>query len=68
TQVWPSGSLLTDCVNQYRVRVETSDGAATTNQEALALAVKVSEKIRVCSTEMLMRYNDIPAYSLAQGQ
>jgi isocitrate dehydrogenase len=68
TQVWPSGSVLTECVNQYRVRIETSDGALATEQSLLGIAVTVSEKIRICSTEMLMRYNGVAGYSLAQGQ
>jgi isocitrate dehydrogenase len=68
TQVWPSGSALTDCVNQYRVRIETVDQAATNDREMLALAMQVAETTKVCSTELLMYYNGSPAFSLAQGQ
>jgi len=68
TQVWPSGSYLTDCVNQYRVRLEISDGFQATESELLTLAARISNHIRVSSTEMLMKYRDVPAYSLAQGQ
>jgi isocitrate dehydrogenase len=68
TQVWPTGSVFTDCVNQYRVRVETAEGIATTEREMLGVALRAAEHIRICSTEMLMRYRGAPAYSLAQGQ
>lgn len=68
TQVWPSGSVLTECVNQYRVRIEKNDGASVTEQMLLTIALTVSDKIRICSTEMLMQYNGVAGYSLAQGQ
>lgn len=68
TQVWPSGSYLTDCVNQYRARIEISDDSLSTESELLTLAAKVAQHIRVSSTEILMKYNDCAAYSLAQGQ
>jgi isocitrate dehydrogenase len=68
TQVWPTGSVLTDCVNQYRVRLEVVGKKPPTNQEMLTLAAKISLHIKVCSTEMLMKYDGTPAFSLAQGQ
>lgn len=68
TQVWPTGSLLTDCVNQYRVRVEINANTPATESEMLGVALRVAAHVRVCSTEMLMKYNDTAAYSLAQGQ
>ena len=68
TQVWPTGSVFTDCVNQYRVRVETAEDTSTNEREMLSVALRAAEHIKVCSTEMLMRYRGAPAYSLAQGQ
>jgi isocitrate dehydrogenase len=68
THVWPSGSVLTECVNQYRVRIEATEGASVTEQTLLGIALTLSEKVRVCSTEMLMKYNGVAGYSLAQGQ
>lgn len=68
TQVWPTGSVLTDCVNQHRLRLEVKDGRKVSEREMLQLAVSVSERVRVCSTEMLMKYNGVASYSLAQGQ
>lgn len=68
TQVWPTGSILTDCVNQHRLRLEVKDGLTVSEHDLLKLAVLISERIRVCSTEILMRYNGVASYSLAQGQ
>jgi isocitrate dehydrogenase len=68
TQVWPTGSMFTDCVNQYRVRIEIRGGEQSRECDMHKVALAVSERIRVCSTEILMRYGGNPAYSLAQGQ
>jgi isocitrate dehydrogenase len=68
TQVWPSGSVFTDCVNQYRVRIEVSTDAPASRLEMLSLATQLSEHIAICSIEMLMNFDGAPAYSLAQGQ
>lgn len=68
TQVWPSGSVLTDCINQYRVRLEVASEKPLSNHEMLQLAADIATHIKVCSTEMLMKYNGSPAFSLAQGQ
>jgi isocitrate dehydrogenase len=68
TQVWPSGSVLTDCVNQYRVRIEVGGESVASEREMLGIALRVSEKVRVCSTEVLMNYKGVAAYTLAQGQ
>jgi isocitrate dehydrogenase len=68
TQVWPTGSTFTDCVNQYRVRIEIRGGEKSREYDMHKVALAVSERIRVCSTEILMRYGGNPAYSLAQGQ
>lgn len=68
TQVWPTGSVLTDCVNQYRVRIELVEGATSSEREMLGVAQQLADTVRVCSTEMLMSYRGTPAYSLAQGQ
>lgn len=68
TQVWPTGSFFTDCVNQYRVRVEVRDQHKVCEYDMHKVALDVAERIRVCSTEILMRYGGTAAYSLAQGQ
>jgi len=68
TQVWPTGSMFTDCVNQYRLRVEVREGQKLREYDMHKVALAVAERMRVCSTEILMRYGGNPAYSLAQGQ
>ena len=66
TQVWPSGSSFTDCVDQYRVRVE-AEAAAELN-ELLAIAGRMNPSARICSIETLLRIDGKAAFSLAQGQ
>jgi isocitrate dehydrogenase len=66
TQVWPTGSVFTDCVNHHRVRVESDEPVPQAS--IYTLAAKVSKTLRVCSTEALLHIGDEPAYSLAQGQ
>jgi isocitrate dehydrogenase len=68
TQVWPTGSLFTECMNQYRVRVVTKEEKPVTQQQIFAEVLKVSEKLKICSVEMLMTYDGKKAFSLAQGQ
>lgn len=68
TQVWPTGSLFTECMNQYRVRVLSRDGVAVMQQEILHESLRVAEAFKICSVEMLMTFDGKAAFSLAQGQ
>ncbi len=68
TQVWPTKSVFTECINQYRVRVELKEGFTTDQQELLAQSMLIAQKIKICSLEFLMIYGGAKAYSLAQGQ
>lgn len=69
TQVYPEGSLLTDCVDQFRVRVEREPGAPSlTAEDILNFAKEISRSVKICSIEWLMMYGGIKSYSLAQGQ
>ncbi len=68
TQVYPTGSVFTECINQYRVRLESRDHANLIQQDILEVANLVSGEFKICSIEWLMKYNDKKAYSLAQGQ
>jgi isocitrate dehydrogenase len=69
TQVWPTGSNLTNCVNQYRARFERA-GTQDAIQAAdiFDLCKKIEVQVRICSVEMLLNIDDAKAYSLAQGQ
>lgn len=68
TQVWPVGSIFTECVDHYRVRIATKDQTATDLNKIFEIAAKVGELFYVSSVEMLRNYGDLQGYSLAQGQ
>ncbi len=71
TQVWPTGSVFTECVDYACVRFELRDGVAAGGfgqAPAMALMDKVAEKFLVCSYELLRTFDGQKGYSLAQGQ
>ncbi|HEX2838925.1 MAG TPA: isocitrate/isopropylmalate family dehydrogenase [Phycisphaerales bacterium] len=71
TQVWPTGSVYTECVDYYRVRFEMKKEIplGTIGQSrAVALMDKIAEKFTVCSFELLRVFDGVKGYSLAQGQ
>ena len=68
TQVWPTGSVYTNLVNQYNVRFESVDDKALTQQDIFGLYISLTADFRVCSTELLLKWGNKKAYSLAQGQ
>ncbi len=71
TQVWPTGSVYTECVDYYRVRFELKKDVVvgTIGQSrAVALMDKIAEKFTICSFELLRTFDGIKGYSLAQGQ
>ncbi len=68
TQVWPTGSVYTNLVNQYNVRFESIDNYPLNQQDIIGLYVSMSGNFKVCSLELLNMWGDKKAYSLAQGQ
>ncbi len=71
TQVWPGGSVYTECVDYYRVRFELKDGilpGSIGQSRAIALLDKIAEKFIVCSYELLRTFDGVRGYSMAQGQ
>ncbi|HXB93921.1 MAG TPA: isocitrate/isopropylmalate family dehydrogenase [Puia sp.] len=68
TQVWPTGSIYTNLVNQYNVRFESIDGSPLNQQDVLGLYVSLSGDFKICSSELLNAWGGKKAYSLAQGQ
>jgi isocitrate dehydrogenase len=68
TQVWPTGSIFTNLVNQYNVRFESIDNSALNQQDIIGLYVSLSGNFKICSLELLNKWSDKKAYSLAQGQ
>ncbi len=68
TQVWPTGSVYTNLVNQYNVRFESIDDIPLNQQDVLGLYVSLSGDFKICSSELLLLLGNKRAYSLAQGQ
>jgi len=68
TQVWPTGSVFTNLVNQYNVRFESLDDLPLNQQDIIGLYVSLSGNFKICSLELLNAWGDKKAYSLAQGQ
>src|SRR5690349_2486946 len=68
TQVWPTGSVYTNLVNQYNVRFESIDDIPLNQQDVLGLYVSLSGDFKICSSELLLLLGEKRAYSLAQGQ
>ncbi|HMN95594.1 MAG TPA: isocitrate/isopropylmalate family dehydrogenase [Phycisphaerales bacterium] len=71
TQVWPTGSTYTECVDYWRVRFELRDGVVAGSfgqARAIALLERIAEKFVVCSYELLRTFDGIRGYSMAQGQ
>lgn len=66
TQVWPSGSVFTQCVNHYRCRLQSKNLIDET--VLLKMVSEISKELRICSLEMLRKINDENLFSLAQGQ
>ncbi len=69
TQVWPTGSILTEMVNHHRVRVvRTDDATEIAPADVWELIGKISGDLFVTSMEMLRNFGEKQGYSLAQGQ
>jgi isocitrate dehydrogenase len=68
TQVWPTGSVYTNLVNEYNVRFESMDGYPLNQQDVIGLYVSLSGDFKICSLELLNVWGERKAYSLAQGQ
>jgi isocitrate dehydrogenase len=68
TQVWPTGSILTECVGHYSLRISTKNGEATDLKTIFELSAKLGDMYYISSVEMLRNYGELKGYSLAQGQ
>ncbi|MEO1584745.1 MAG: isocitrate/isopropylmalate family dehydrogenase [Planctomycetota bacterium] len=71
TQVWPTGSIYTECVDYFRVRFELRDPGARGDIGQLPtvwLLERVAEKFVITDFQPLKWYDGKPGYSLAQGQ
>src|SRR5690242_20371768 len=68
TQVWPTGSVYTNLVNQYNVRFESLNDEELNQQDVIGLYVSMSGNFKICSFELLNMWGDRKGFSLAQGQ
>jgi isocitrate dehydrogenase len=71
TQVWPTGSAFTECVDYFRARFELRDTVVpgTLGQaRAIALLDHIAEKFVVGEYELLRTFDGERGFSLAQGQ
>ena len=71
TQVWPTGSVYTECVDYFRVRFELREGVQPggfDQSRCIALMSEVAKKYTVCGYELLRTFDGVKGYSLAQGQ
>ncbi len=68
TQVWPTGSVYTNLVNQYNVRFESIDDVPLNQQDVIGLYVSMSGNFKICSFELLNMWGNKKSFSLAQGQ
>ncbi len=68
TQVWPTGSVFTNLINQYRCRFESINDTAISQNDVIELYKILSADFKICSTELLNMWDGKKAYSLAQGQ
>lgn len=71
TQVWPTGSVFTECVDYYRARFELRDASSSASMgqtPCIELLRRVSEKFEVVQYQPLKNYDGERGYSLAQGQ
>ena len=68
TQVWPTGSVYTNLVNQFRLRFEIGNDQGITQQDVINLYSSMSKDFQISSLEILNMWGGKKGYSLAQGQ
>jgi isocitrate dehydrogenase len=69
TQVWPTGSLYTECVDHHRCRFERRDESSPVDSAVChELLKKVGEKFHVVCYIPLKNFDGERGYLLAQGQ
>lgn len=68
TQVWPEGSVYTDLVDTYVVRIEKNTIAEIKKKKFMEQAIHLYDFLNIGSIEMLITIDGKRKYSLAQGQ
>jgi isocitrate dehydrogenase len=68
TQVWPEGSVFTDLVDTYVVRIEKNTTEIIKKKKFMEQAIHLYDFLNISSIEMLITIDGQRKYSLAQGQ
>ena len=68
TQVWPEGSVFTDLVDIYVVRIEKNTTKIIKKKKFMEQAIHLYDFLNISSIEMLITIDGQRKYSLAQGQ
>lgn len=68
TQVWPEGSVYTNLVDTYIVRIEKNTKEEIKKKMFMKQAIHLYDHLNISSIEMLLTINGERKYSLAQGQ
>lgn len=68
TQVWPEGSVYTNLVDTYIVRIEKNTKEEIKKKMFMKQAIHLYDHLNISSIEMLLTINRERKYSLAQGQ
>lgn len=68
TQVWPEGSVFTNLVDTYVVRIEKNTSAEIKKKKFMEQAIRLYDYLNISSIEMLISIDGKRKYSLAQGQ
>ena len=68
TQVWPEGSVFTDLVDTYVVRIEKNTTKIIKKKKFMEQAIHLYDFLNISSIEKLITIDGQRKYSLAQGQ
>ena len=68
TVMWPDGAVHADTVPHWRCRFVSTSRPEEAEQEIPHLLSVIGERLRWMHVEKLEAYNDMPAYSRAQGE
>jgi isocitrate dehydrogenase len=68
TQVWPEGSVFTNLVDTFVVRIEKNTKAEVKKKRFMEQAIRMYDHLNIGSIEMLITIDGQRKYSLAQGQ
>jgi isocitrate dehydrogenase len=68
TQVYPTASVFTDCVDHYRCRIVAVEGEELSRNDIWESVTKIAATVQIEDVEILKEWGPEKGYSLAQGQ